>query len=117
MSKFRSSLLIALTISMVSAPAFARTEGKVNGTFYLRNSGCSAAKPGDCPITFELRGAAAKALYRNMKSKVVKDTCTEGIAKTDASGMQCYKLPKGQYYCNFGYSFKAGRMSTSDVTC
>ncbi len=116
MHTIRSIQSLAFAAALLATPALAANEGKLDGNFYLRKSGCSAAKPGDCAITLQVSGVAAKVLYENMAGKAVNDACTGGQSKSDASGLRCYKAPDG-YSCDFGYNFKARKMSDSDVSC
>jgi hypothetical protein len=116
--KKRFVTLIAGLLLAVPTSVFAEeNSGKLSGTFGFYGDTCEAnSKAKGCVISFELSGAAAKALYDRMPVKAVPEACTEGLLKDDGNGMRCYKA-EGKYRCDFGYSFSKRKITGSDVSC
>lgn len=91
---------------------------KLDGVFYFSAESCGEnGKASSCKMTFELKGAAAKAMYERMTVKAKTDTCTEGPVKDDGNGLRCYKQSETRFECDFGYQFSKRKFSLSDVSC
>lgn len=110
--------ILAFLAVLWAGPAFADFEsGTLTGSFGFYGDRCEDnSKAEGCVMTFQISGEAAKALYDRIKWKPQPDACTEGLVKDSRNGMRCFKV-KGEYSCDFGYSFVAHRMTGSDVTC
>ncbi len=103
---------------LLSTPAFADFEsGDLSGSYGFYGDNCEASSNApDCKMTFTITGKAAKRMYQRMKAKEVADECTGGKSKDDGKGVSCLK-EGNEYSCHFGYSFKQGKLTDSDVVC
>lgn len=115
---FRFKLLAACLFAagLQAGAASAADEGDLAGSFFLPQDKCGSGSA-ICEITLEIRGDAARVMYEKMKSKAVKDECTEGFVKTDAGALRCFLMPDKTYECDVGYSFAKKRIVGSSVTC
>ncbi len=115
----KSTLLVMFSICILATPAAAAPrDGKLEGGFYLSSESCGEdGKAPNCKMTFELKGAAAKTMYDNMRVKAKLDICTEGPVKDDGNGLRCYKRSANRYECDFGYQFSKRKFTISDVSC
>jgi hypothetical protein len=112
------ALLAVLFVCCGGTSVFAdRLTGELAGSYGFYGDKCDDKGNGiGCVMTFEIKGAAAKALYDRITWKPQPDACTDGLVKDSRNGMRCYKV-KGEYSCDFGYSFLQQQMTHSDVTC
>ena len=102
-------LITAICLPLaISAPTFAGSEIKLQGTVSLDAEACAKGTSGpDCRLNFAITGKAAKAIYDGMTEKGVLQECTGEVEKADASGMHCIKgKTTNDYYCDFAYYFK-----------
>jgi hypothetical protein len=109
-------LRLALIAAVCASSAFADDGDQLTGGFSFDREDDACPKLGTCTISFQVTGAAAKAIYEKMRIKAVSDECTGGVEKSDKSGMRCYKVDN-EYNCDFGYSFAKKRFTPSLVTC
>jgi hypothetical protein len=108
--------LTAFVIILLSPPAVAEESDALTGSFGFDREDDACPKLGTCTISFQINGAAAKAIYNKMRVKAVADECTGGLVKEDGQGMRCYKEDSG-FSCDFGYSFEKKKFGDSLVTC
>ncbi len=113
------STFVVFSIFILATPAAAAPrEGPMEGGFYLSSESCGEdGKAPNCKMTFELKGAAAKTMYDNMRVKAKNDICTDGPVKDDGYGLRCYKMPGDRYECDFGYQFSKQEFTIGDVSC
>ena len=110
--------LALVTTLLLSTPALADFEsGDLSGSYGFFGDDCEASSNApDCKMTFSITGQAAKRMYQRMKAKEVADECTGGKSKDDSKGVTCLK-EGAEYNCHFGYSFKQGKLTDSNVVC
>ncbi len=114
---FQIALLFLLTAFLWQLPANA-AEPKLEGFYFLNDDNCvKGANKENCKINLQIFGQAARVLYENMKAKPVADGCSEGMAKTDASGLHCFIGSDKRYGCDLGYNFARAKVVGSDVSC
>jgi hypothetical protein len=90
-------------VMIVSAPALAIEEIKIEGTAFVDEAAC--ANSGNCNLTFKISGKMAKTIYEGMGTVARTNEDTGGFDKTDRSGMSCHKEDE-RYSCSFRYDFK-----------
>lgn len=113
--------LCALVLNLGAAAAAVEIEIsgeiKLNGIQHLDKRPC-AANPGKaCTAYFELYGETARRMFDNMKAPARTDLCTEGLMKTDPTGLHCYRSGRGEYGCYFGYDFTRARIVEGAFSC
>lgn len=92
-------------------------EYPIEGILYFGNRDCTDNQVGPCDAYFELEGEAARQLYNSMRTTPVADLCTEGLMKSDTTGLHCYLTGSGEYGCHFGYDLLRHRIVEGDFTC
>ena len=89
----------------------------IEGLYHLGTEDCGDGKSDPCKFYVELRGATAKALYDNMRSKAQKDECGGGTMKTDDDVLYCFASDPDDYVCWFGYDFEERKITVGDFSC
>lgn len=117
-----AQVLVILAVLLLPAGASHQETGDgkeyvLEGILHLGGRECPAGQDWPCTAYFELDGEAARQLFDNMQAEPEADLCTEGLMKTDASGLHCYRSGGGEHGCYFGYSFAQSRVVEGDFSC
>jgi hypothetical protein len=114
MAHFRHLALIFLFLS----PAVAADEVPLEGEALLRDEDCAGGVKSDtCILSFQLRGKAAKLLFKRLRDEPQKEECTGSMEKSGGNGLYCHAYEDGTYLCEFGYSFKEDAFTFSAEDC
>ena len=113
--KYLSGILVGSTL--LAGPVAGQDIQSQPLTGFHRAEPCADAPDRTCRFFQELRGEAARVLFEGMRSEAKADICTGGEVKIDADTLRCFKLPEGDYLCDFGYDFGEMRFVFGDVSC
>lgn len=120
----RKLFVAFVVVAFTEAYATAETLGysPLAGDYLLYSGGLGDPQPpmkGHSKIAFEIRGAAAKAVFDAL-GRDVTDVCVAGngdrIRKADHGRFACLLTKQGEYFCNFGFDLKSGK-SIGGMVC
>jgi len=114
MSRLLASAMLLL-LSALPEGSLARSEvRRLEGTYYFRGATAIDPPPEEAREThllLELKGDAARDLYRRMKVRAKPDQCIgAGAMSKTIGGMQCTMLSDTKYSCHFSIELTRQRI-------